>query len=275
MPLADKQAELCRSLFPQSVIVKRPVNFGCGRNIIDARIQLFTNMKYDYVFMFEDDMVPSDTYMALTTRLMEWAESHYTDVGVVQSWNITHLPVEEKRRILSEVHATYTNWWGYLMKRELWDAIFPDVLEYQELFLGGSYSGRPHRSIIEWFRMKQRTVLPPNLDTTFPVDDKTRETAKSYFGTPPTGQDAVTMIMAEIRGWKRLATSVNRGEYIGRQGIHMNPRRFIQDGFTAMSNDVFEEDGDLSEFHPRSGELVETQNIEEAQELEGIRRIEG
>jgi hypothetical protein len=269
----EKQAELCRKMFPQSVIIRHPRNLGCGRNIIDARIQLFSNMKYDYVFLFEDDMVVSPHYIAMTTRLMKWAEDTYDNVGAVQGWNINYLPLEQKQSILNEVHVTYTNWWGYLMSKRAWDDIFPDVLEYQELFLGGSYSGRPHRSIVEWFHLKFNQTKSPDRVKKFPADSTAAQRGASYFRAPPTGQDALTMVTLEANNWVRLATTVNRGEYIGRQGIHMNPRRFVQDGFERMTHDIFEEDEKMQIFQPKPlNEVVVEKSI--TTEIPGIQTVE-
>ena len=105
----NEQVNLCRKLFPQSVVVKRPRNYGCGRSIIDARSQLFTNFGYEYVFMFEDDTVVSPYYIGMMQRLMKWSEDRFDNVGTVQGWSMSHASREDKLGELGSVYTTYNN----------------------------------------------------------------------------------------------------------------------------------------------------------------------
>jgi hypothetical protein len=253
----EKHCEVARAMLPHIVIVKRPVNFGCGRNIIDARAQLFTNMRYKKVFLFEDDMVVTPTYFKLCFNLLKWGQENYSNIGAVQGWNKCIMSAENKKKRLNEVHATYGNWWGYLMVGEAWEAMEPLIMRYQDLFLGGIYSQRPHRTIIDFFRAMGRLPTPQRGSKSWPMDEESWNSSQRYFNAPPTGQDAVTMHALEKTGYVRLATTVNRGEYIGRHGIHMHPSMFDRDGFNLMTHEVHPEDASLDKFVNRShGDLV-------------------
>jgi len=242
----DEQEKLVREVLPGCVIVRRPVNFGCGRNIIDARRQLFDNLGYDRAFFFEDDMVPSSTYLTYCERLLDWAEENYTDVGAVQGWNQCVMSPGLKEKHLREVRGTFANWWGYLMSKKCWDTFSPLIYKYEELFLSAErYNQRPHRSIIDWFHRKDewRRDIPGQK---FPVDKIWEAAWKRHFRNPATGQDAATEHLFHRAGWVRLAPTVNRGLYIGKQGIHMNPELFSRDGFDVMNLDEFDEPGEFT-----------------------------
>lgn len=232
--VVDEQVGILRKYFPKVTLVKRRTNFGCGRNIIDLRKQMFDSLQCKNVFVFEDDMEVSKNYLKYCRQLQDWS-SQFSNVGIVQGWNHCVLPNSEKILKKSEVSATMSNLWGYLQSKHCWDSISPLIYEYQKLFLGAlRYSDRPHKSIMKWFRDKaeDRKFFPSN---TFPEDSTYILQRKNYFDAPPTGQDALTNLALYAKGWVRLAPVVNRGHYIGKLGIHMSPQRFIQNQFDQMS----------------------------------------
>lgn len=246
----DQQEELAKRAFPHCVVVRRPRNFGCGRNLIDARRQLFDNLGYERVFVLEDDMVVSSTYFQFCENLLDWGQTNFDNVGAVQGWTFAVLGVGEKMRAVTKVRATYTNWWGYLMTRAAWDTIATDVYRYEELFLGGEYGKRPHRSILDWFTRKMKNGVFDRGPRKFPLNKEARRDRERYFKSPPTGQDAVTMHLFERYGWKRLCPIANRGRYIGRQGIHMTSGWFERSGFGAVTLEEYPGDGELRVFEP-------------------------
>jgi len=247
----EAHKQIVRTHLPHCVIVARPRNYGCGRNIIDARVQLFTNMGYDRVFIFEDDMVPTPQYMKLCQNMLAWALAEYTNVGAVQAWNKCIMSQDAKNQLLNEVHVTYTNWWGYLQTAESWKAIEPMVLQYQNLFLGGQYSHRPHRTILKFFDQIRSTSPTVLGDRPYVLDGESWNRHRVYFDAPPTGQDAITMHTFEQAGFVRLAPRVNRGVYIGRYGIHMHPRMYERDGFQNVEYVEYPEDVGRMQFVER------------------------
>ena len=246
--MQDEQAKLARQVFPNAVIIRRPRNFGCGRNLIDVRRQLFDNMRYEQVFIFEDDMVVSPHYIRLCEALMKWGRERYTNIGAVQAWRFCDLSAKEKRRYSSYTCGTYSNWWGYLMCRQAWEAIREKFYKYEKLFLGSEYHKRPNRTIHEWFRRMREGRYDWFGKKPFPVNGALRSEMSNYFSGPPTGQDAATMHLLHCAGFMRLTTVVNRGEYIGQQGIHMNPRMFKKHGYDRVTLDNVVGDEVLSSF---------------------------
>ena len=256
--VTNEQRIYVKEMIPHCIVIQRPRNFGCGRNLIDVRRQLFDNLGFERVFVFEDDMVISENYIGLTIRIMDWAESNYSNVGTVQSWNYCAMSAENKKEHLNKVWPTLTNWWGYLMSKESWDSIKKEVYRYEELFLGGEYKDRPNKSILKWFGMKMKKSKFSRGKNPFPLHDKFEYYRKRYFDGPPTGQDAVTMHLFHKEGWVRLTPIVNRGLYIGKHGIHMSPTRFSRDGFDLIILHEFDEDRILDEFE-FSGDMSVTQ----------------
>jgi hypothetical protein len=248
--LVDEQAALARSLFSNCVVIKRPRNFGCGRSLIDIRHQMFDCMGYKRAFIFEDDMILSRSYLEFTTNLMNWADARYSNVGVVQGWSFCTKNNEQKRGLQNVVQATSGNWWGYLMSDRAWNSIKEELQLFQKLFLGGAYDRRPHESIRAWFRM--RVNKPPASVGTrqFKPDDLYHRSLAKYLDAPPTGQDSATMHAFAQNGWVRLCPTVNRGSYIGQEGIHMNPRMFRQHGLDGVHLYEFEDDDLITEFDP-------------------------
>jgi hypothetical protein len=246
------QRELLKEHLPHAIIITRPITFGCGRNIIDARRQLFDNLQYERVWVFEDDFVPGPNYLGVVTRLLDWGETNYGNVGATQGWAKCHKSVDEKRAVLRQVCGTHNNWWGYLMSKRAWAAISARIYRYEELFLGSrDYGTRPHSTIARWFSHLRRTAPLELPGPKYPVDEATKKGSRGYFQAPPTGQDAVTMITFEQAGFVRLATVVNRGVYVGQQGIHMNPGQFRRAGYHNVEYDDFPEDRQISAFTPR------------------------
>lgn len=243
----ESQKAAIRDSLPHAVVVRRPVRFGCGRNLIDARRQVFDSLGYEKAFIFEDDMLVSEHYLRLCLKLFQWAESRYANVGAVQAWNWCSMPSDIKRQYVNRVQATLTNWWGYLISRKAWDRISHHMYKYEKLFLGGDYSKRPHRSIMAWFnaRMKLGSVITGGH---FPTHAKWEHEKNEFFKGCPTGQDGCTSVLFESQDLVRLCTVVNRGLYIGREGIHMNHRRWIQHGFNKITLDEFPSDKSLDEF---------------------------
>lgn len=268
----EKHKQIIARYLPHTVVIKRPRNYGCGRNLIDAREQLFQNMGYDNVFVFEDDMVVSPTYMRTCLDLLEWGTETWDNVGVVQAWSKCIMSLDAKQRRIGEVHSTATNLWGYLMRKTTWDAIREEILAFQTNFLGSTYAGRPHKTIWEYFRLKRSNppaIVPGNR---WFADQESSVNMRRYLEQPPTGQDAATVLFMEQAGLVRLTTSVNRGLYIGKQGIHMHPRMFKRDGYDSITLDTFIEDSNRLEFFPRGAVSWKAEDSDA--ELPGIKVVD-
>ena len=227
-----------------------PFNFGCGQWLIEVRRQMFDRMGYDKVFVFEDDMVPSSNYIAYCENLLDWGQSNYTNVGAVQGWHKCTIPASEKASRTRQVHATFTNWWGYLMTRESWDQISATLYEYRNVFLQKAYKVRPSIPILEYFRtMAQRNFHLT--DGGFQPDEAALRHRRNLFNSPPTGQDGATWLAFDNANLVRLGPTVNRGLYIGEHGIHSTAEIFRKDRFDRMTLEEYADDEDTQDFEPR------------------------
>ena len=249
--LQDRQAAIARQALPQSVIIKRSVNWGCGRNIIDLRRQLFDSLGYARVFVFEDDAVPSSNYLPLMENLLDWAEDNFSNVGAVQGWCPCLHSFDSKKTRLQNVEATFVNWWAYLMSKKCWESICSTLYYFEHTFLSGqNYADRPHAIIREWLKeLRQEPAAIAN-GHVFPVDLGWHTRRAKHLGSAPGGQDGTTAVSFDQKGWVRLCTQVNRCRYIGARGIHMSPERYKLAGFDAITLDEFAEDTSLKEFTP-------------------------
>ena len=240
---------IAKKHLPHCVVVERPVNFGCGRNIIDLRRQLFDVLGYDKVFVFEDDCIVSKNYVKYTQNLLTWADENYSNVGIVQGHNFCVLSSDVKKEHLSKVSSTSTNLWAYLMKKECWDSISETMYKFESHYLTAKeYMHRPHAAIRDWFRVLSHDGFSSRGDSPIPVGTGEAEKMALFCQTPPTGQDAATNISFWVAGWGRLAPVVNRTLYIGKHGIHYTPKQFDLDGFANHKLDHYSGDGTRKKF---------------------------
>jgi len=246
--VTDAQINVAQKLFPKLYVIQRDRNLGCGRNIIDARRQIFDELGFDYGWFFEDDLVVAPNYMQYCRNLMTWGEANYDNCGAVQGWIKCKEPTEWKTKNRHKVRTTYDNWWAYMMSKKSWNSMNKFMFSFQDLFLGGDYNKRPHRSIVDWFRRSMKD--PPKVlgHRLLPEGAPTTRARLKYFGQPPTGQDAATMVGFYQAGWGRLTPIVNRSRYIGMHGIHMNTGYWERMKFGEVNMDIFPGDHDIESF---------------------------
>ena len=150
-----KQSEIIKmvneSKFQNPVIVTRDENWGIGRHLIDARRELFDNQKYDRIVLFEDDMTLNPDYLRTVLSLDDWT-SKYSDVGTVMAFNLNSAQKKTQSEQLQKIIFTNRHFWGYCMRRTVWEEIKEILYEYESKYLAGiDYSSRPHRRIRVFF----------------------------------------------------------------------------------------------------------------------------
>jgi hypothetical protein len=247
--LQEKHETFTKSLLPSAKIVKRPANFGCGLNIFDARDQLFTNLGYQKVFVFEDDMVPASNYVEYCNKLWDWSRQ-FSNVGAVQGWARCFANLSEKRRKNKEVRVTFDNAWGYLMGKECWDAIRPDFIDYITFLSDRLYANRDNMRISRWAHKFKQLNFMPRGENPFELDPLSRLDEAATLENLPTGQDGTTYLLMRHAGFVRLAPVVNRGKYIGKTGIHSTSELFLRAGLDRIVLDELKVPDD---FKPRKG----------------------
>jgi hypothetical protein len=250
--MVEEHVDLLKKKIPHAVCIKRKINYGCGRNIIDARVQLLSNMDYQWAFIFEDDMVPSPSYIQFCLNVRDWVQENYDDVGIIQGWNKCLLDAKEKKAQIATIGPGFANLWGYLMSRKCWQSLQPYVLDYQRLFLRTTYRLRSDKKIRAWFQglLASGCTTRSEDERAFPVTEEHIRKTERFWDTPATGQDALTLCTLQKTGWRFLYPIVNRGLYIGREGIHMLPASYENHGYGKMTCDELSADVDRREFIP-------------------------
>ena len=203
---------LLKEYFPDSIVICRPTNFGAGKNIIDARRQLFDYLHFDYVFLIEDDVVVAPNYLETMVNLWSWLvkNNYKNNVGVIQGWqyNISEQPS-------SYVEINIDNLWAYSMSKECWDDIKDLVYQYEKDYLFSRYNERPHRTIFKWYD----TILVSPIREGYPASETKLAVLKGSLNALQTNQESCVLNALYRRGWLRLNPKVNLAENIGRSGI--------------------------------------------------------
>lgn len=229
---------LVKQHLPKAKIIKREVNWGCGLNIFDARDQLFTNFGYENVYVFEDDMVVSSNYIEYCNKLLEYSRQ-FTNVGAVQGWSRNFNKKTKKRMQNKEIHVTFDNLWGYVMTRECWNTIRSDFIEYTGFLAHTFYGNRDNMRISRWQSRYKQVNFIPRGENPFPQDNLSAIAEVQAMDSLPTGQDGVTYSLMRYCGFVRLASTVNRGMYIGKSGIHSTPDLFLKSQLDKITLDEF------------------------------------
>ena len=206
--------------FPLKTIINRDRNLGCGLNIINAREHVFDRLGFDAAMIFEDDMIVSPYYIGLGFRLLQ----QFPD-NCVQCWSKCIQTREWKINKLNRVVTGKAHFWGYTLNKTTWNRISPILKEYQAKFLADPYRDRDDNAIREWFGT---LVEHPS---------------------HATGQDAATEIALRVSKIKRIITMVNRGKYIGKEGIHLTSIGYEKARFGQVNLDIFPEDIEIKEFY--------------------------
>ena len=255
-PAGAEQDEQARAVALSDIanpyVVQYDGNVGCGLNIIMARQYLFDRLEFDRVFIMEDDLVISPHYFGLVSRLMDWCEAEYSDIGVVQGYWHCRENVDWKRQHLADVATGNPHWWGYLMTRPAWNAISPMMMEYAGMFLQGRpYWQRDEVGIRIWARSKLlawdgryrgERQFPHHWREHYNYWQRTEHPL------PASGQDGMTALSLQVAGLKKVCTVVNRGVNIGASGMHTNAASWQRNRMDEIKLDVFDEDKTLSEF---------------------------
>ena len=231
-----KQSEIIKlvneSKFQNPVIVTRDENWGIGRHLIDARRELFDNQKYDRVVLFEDDMTLNSDYLRTVLSLDDWT-SKYSDVGTVMAFNLNSAQKKIQSEQLQKIIFTNRHFWGYCMRRTVWEEIKEILYEYESKYLTGiDYSSRPHRRI-RFFFIRRWMKQGRNSRGGNPLS-KSKWLNAPFPKWPwrsPTSQDAITALALWVKGYCRITTVVSRAKYIGEKGLHFSPEVFTKHGF--------------------------------------------
>lgn len=166
---------------------------------------------YDYLLIFEDDMIVSKDYISLVLNMAQALPESILCCGHHNWWE--KFP-EAK---LGDVVEGRCQLWGYWFPKSLFEVVRKDFESYVEM-VGKLHTARPHKEIME------------------------------RFNVPTSAVDNFIGRRLWKWGYGRYATVWPRGKYIGKQGLHMNPGKWEQK-FSGLSQWEYPGDRDRREFN--------------------------
>ena len=201
------------SSIKEKACIFRDTNIGCGRNHIEAKVQLFE--KYDGLFVLEDDLIISKNFFKVLENLWNWSGRLYNNIGVVQAYQGLVNDREWKMARLMQVTNRNDHWWGYYIPKQTWDIIKGYVLEYYD------------KCIKDCEYRERKGVKPLTASWKDHADVKFKEgdyipkfCPGGIFGG--SGQDAIMNISVYLSNLERVSTKVNYVKNIGERGINFN-----------------------------------------------------
>lgn len=207
------------SLPNKSTHIKRD-NVGIAVNQFEAYETLTAN--YEQVLILEDDVVLSPHFIRLLRVLIE----QFKNDDKVFSVSLNFRRACEKKDIQSRIDECFVgkeHWWAECFSSKKWQIIRPHFMKYYELVKDVPYYQRPRAKILELFQ-------------------------SMGFNSRIDSQDAAKEASVIYAGMIRVNSTVNRGIYIGQEGVHFRPDIFNKLGFADQEPYIFEEDKNISEF---------------------------
>lgn len=208
------------SRLPNKIEHIRNENYGNGIQQFEAVEYMAAN--YLYFLIIEDDVILSPHYLRLIRIIIDQFMD-YEDVFSISLSFKRHCPKEDIRKHLDKIGYINGHWWAECWSSKKWHKYRSYFLEYFKLIDNCDYVQRPHQEIINFFETKE-------------------------YGTRATSQDAGKDYMLFKAGMRRLSSVVNRGFYIGVEGLHFRKEIYNELGFGAMKPYIFNEDKELKKF---------------------------
>ncbi len=267
-PLAEQEENtkmIQASSIAHKEIILRERNYGCAKNLIDARRFMFDWCKFEKIIVMEDDLVITPQYLGLLLRLHQWAKENYDNVGVVQAWTSCLLNYEEKKQRLNEVVGGGAFWWSfvsYCIDQETWAMMSPILYEYESRFIDAipqteeffKQRSKPNLSDkVEEIRQWIWELINDRPMKSF-VDQRTFKTKRLNYESIFTNklfepnQDHMTGFALWMAGLIKIQTVVNRAKHIGEVGLTCDNKSFKAHKFDKIILDGFEEDHELTSF---------------------------
>lgn len=254
------------SKIKNKTIIIRNENYGCAKNLIDARRFMFDWCNFNKVIVLEDDMVISPHYFKITLDLHSWATKNYDNVGVVQCWSYCFLNVAQKRQSLHLVQNSGLYWWSfvsYCLDKSVWNKMKPILYEYESKFVDSI----PKTD--EFFKERSQPSLSKNVDkirlwvqnlvkkkVKKPKQNNERIFKESNHGFSMfssdkflPNQDNLTALSLWLVDYIKIQTVVNRAIHIGENGLSFDEKLFKDYGYAKIVLDNFNEDSKSIWFH--------------------------
>lgn len=194
-----------KEYFPQGTIFYSEINLGVALNFDRAEKYLFEEMKYEFVLFLEDDMILRPNYVH-TIRTMIDKYGSDERVCMMAAYGENHLTSLQEQKINKHKLSVMHHNWAFCLSRIFWIKRQPIVEEYLDIIRVSDYSSRDDKKIMDWHK-KLGSELPQS------------------------SQDAAKIAATKIMKGIRLNTFVNNAKYIGRIGVHMIERIWIEKNY--------------------------------------------
>lgn len=201
-------------------ILRVEQNVGNGRNQHTAN-EIMSSI-YDYYLVIEDDVLLSPDYLRLCRVLIDQFGQRKDLFSFNLNFKKLCAPIELKSS-LNKVIFDETHWWAECIISRQWKIAREYFKDYFGLIQEVDYSDLPREEIQNLFK-------------------------KHNFEKKQCSQDAgkdFSLFRAKLR---RMTTIVNRGFYIGQQGIHFTPKLYAQMQWHKQAPYIFSSDKQLNEF---------------------------
>lgn len=271
-----------KSSLKHKEIILRERNYGCAKNQLDALRFMFEWCKFSKVIVMEEDLIVTPSYIKLTLALHAWAQSNYSNIGVVQSYSYCKLNRKQKKRRLHLVQANSIPWSfvTYCLDKTVWNAMKSTLYTYEALFVDpiphtdtfARERSKPELIYLDqiksWAKKLIATQPRPRLQQArrkvFP--DIYANTFKKLFLGPGVGgnQDNILGFALWLAGYMKIQTVVNRVKHIGEIGISFGPNMHNEWGQDTITLDYFEEDTKIKDFkrvQKKVNRITENQGI--------------
>lgn len=219
-PLIDR----CKRLFdistlPGKTLHQRKKNVSIAINQFEARE--FMSAKYDHFVMLEDDITLSKYALRTLYLLKDYISDDVFSVG--HTFLRRCKKGEIKANLDRAIRVERMHWWMELYSSKNWIKIKPHFLEYYKLVEKINYRHRNHKLIQNFFK-------------------------ENGFDEIRTSQDAGMDYALHKAGMARISPVVNRGLYLGANGVHFKQELYDQYEFTKQTPYLFNQDKDLTRF---------------------------
>lgn len=193
-------------------------NVGNGRNQYIAN-EIMSSL-YDYFLVVEDDVLLSPDYLRLCRVLID----QFGGRSDLHSFNLNFKKLREpSAKSLNKVIFGETHWWAECYISRQWKIAKEYFKDYFRLIEEVDYSDIPREKIQELFK-------------------------KHNFNKTQCSQDAGKDFALFKAKFKRITAVVNRGYYIGQQGIHFTPKLYQKMGWQNQLPYIFKSDQSLNQF---------------------------
>jgi hypothetical protein len=196
-----------REVVPHGEVHAAPHNLGIANNFRRAERYVFLERGFDVVYFFEDDLVLSPHYLTMMDRMADWAVDN-DRIAYFAAYGDQHASAEQQQEKHREVIGLGHHW-GFGSKRVAWEKMnaFLDQYYYPYVENVDYKDRRKHKDKI-FAGLKPLGVLPSIIS-----------------------QDAMKGLSMHVAGFGKAKTVACFGEYIGAEGVHFKPERFLQKGY--------------------------------------------